>query len=70
MDKLKLYLDADWTPEEIAERNRLAKDYSYACRRRWRDRSRKIDTFVQRLLVGSIGLFLWACVLALLVGGC
>ena len=63
-------MDADWTPAEIGERNRRALDYLEANRKRRRDWSRRVDTFVQRLLATSVGLFLWVCVLALLIGGC
>lgn len=67
MDKMTV-MDADWSPAEIKERNRRALDYLESNRKRRRNWSRKVDTFVQRLLVASIGIFIWACVLALLVG--
>lgn len=70
MNEKELYMDADWTPaeREIAQRNQRAMDYSDECRRNRRNWTRKVDAFVQRCLVASVGIFIWACVLALLVG--
>ena len=62
------FLDAEWTPAEIAERNRRAMDYSDECEVKWRDRSRKVTTFVQRSLAFSFGLLFFVLILALLVG--
>ena len=64
-------LDADWTSaeREIAERNWAAMDYSGRCKEKRRRFSRRMTALVQRCLAVSIGVFLWACVLALLIGG-
>ena len=76
MSEKELYIDADWesaaleakayqNPHKISDPVKYHEDYRE--RRNW---SRKVDAFVQRCLVVSVGLFLWACVLALLIGGC
>lgn len=62
------YLDADWTPAELHERERTAQAYSRQCYELRRERGRRFGAFVQRVLLGSVLFFLWACVLALLLG--
>lgn len=63
-----LYLDAEWSQEEILERQQMAQDYSLRCYELRRDKCRRFGTFVQRMLAGSVILFLWVCILALLLG--
>ena len=65
-----LYLDADWTPAELEERERMAEEYSRRCYVSRRARVRRFGTMVERALFGSVLFFLWVCVLALLIGGC
>ena len=69
-----LYMDADWAPAELEAKayqnphkisDPVEYHEAYRQRRNW---SRKMNTFVQRCLVASIGIFIWSCVLALLVG--
>lgn len=54
-------LDALWTPVS-------AEEYVERCRRRRLARRRRRNAAIQRLLTISLGLFAWACVLALIVG--
>lgn len=75
MDNMKLYIDADWTPAELEAKSyqnphKISDpvEYHEAYRQR-RNQTRFWNAVVQRCLVVSIGLFLWACALALLVGG-
>ena len=74
MNEKELYMDADWTPAELETKafenpNKISDPVEYhEAYRELRNWSRKVDAFVQRCLVVSIGLFLWACALALLVG--
>ena len=63
-----LYLDADWTPLEMEDRKARAADYCKRVFRRRRDQSRMISAIIQRLILGSAAFFLWAVLLALLVG--
>lgn len=69
-----LYLDADWTPAELEAKafenpHKISDpvEYHEAYRQR-RNQVRFWNAVVQRCLVASIGIFVWACVLALLVG--
>lgn len=70
-----LYLDADWTPAELEAKafqnpNKIDNPVEYHEQyRQRRKQTRFWNAVVQRCLVASIGIFLWACVLALLVGG-
>ena len=65
-----LYLDAEWSPAEMHERERIAEAYSRRCYVRRRAKARRFGMMVERVLFGSVLFFLWACVLALLIGGC
>lgn len=69
-----LYLDAEWSPAELEAKayqnpHKISDPVEYHAKyRAWRSGVRFWDSVVQRCLVVSIGLFLWACVLALLLG--
>ena len=63
-----MYLDADWTPIEMEARKARAADYCKRVFRRRRDQSRMISATIQRLILGSAAFFLWAVLLALLMG--
>ena len=61
------YLDADWDYENP---NKISDPVEYHQRyREWRRSGRRFMAFVQRVFLGSVLFFLWACVLALLIGG-
>lgn len=62
------YSNADWSPAEIHERERMAEDYSRRCYEARRAVYRRFGTFVQRLFFGSVLLFMWTFVLAVLLG--
>ena len=64
----KSCLDTQWSPAEMHERERMADDYSRRCYVRRREKARRFGLFVQRMLAGSVMLFLWSCILALLLG--
>lgn len=65
MHDIDHYLPPDgWDPINP----RTAAEYSANIPRRIRNKSRRITTIVQRLLVGSYLIFSWAVILALLVG--
>lgn len=61
-------MDAEWAPWESPTKTTDPERYSKRCRRIRRSRSRRLTTLVERLLAGSALFFLWAVVLALLVG--
>lgn len=56
-----LVLDAWWAPVS-------AEEYVERCRRKRLARRRRRNAAIERLLTFSLGLFAWACVLALLLG--
>ncbi len=61
MTDRSIVLDAVWAPVS-------AEEYVERCRRRRLERKRRIDAAIQRLLAFAIGLFAWACALAVMVG--
>ena len=62
------YCKMDTTAERQRERDRKAQEYSRRCYEMHRNRVRRFGTLVQRMLVGSRLFFLWAFVLAVLLG--
>lgn len=74
MNEKELFIDADWAPAELEAKayqnpHKISDpvEYHEAYRQR-RNQTRFWNAVVQRCLVASIGIFIWACVLALLVG--
>ena len=64
----EMHHDDDATPEELTRRIRTARKYIRRSCRRFRGQSRKLTAFTQRLLLGSMALFLWAIALSALLG--
>ena len=60
-----LYLDADWTPAELEERERMAEEYSRRCYVSRRARVRRFGTMVSgrclALFCFSCGSVCWPC---------
>ena len=74
MNEKELFIDADWAPSELEAKayqnpHKISDpvEYHEAYRQR-RNQTRFWNAVVQRCLVASIGIFIWSCVLALLVG--
>ena len=63
-----MHRDLDMTLDERLERNHKALAYSTKAEFRRIHEQRKFDRFVKRLFWFSVGLWLWAVTLALLVG--